>query len=170
MLQVYACGVGHPLSMHHETIMWACYLTRVLLHAYYNYGIAPLCKTLLGCYRGDKSYMLITPLYLSSETSSLYTLCNTRSDGLTSFFQIHAGIRLVMFHCFHFFFAFPMQNISRSRDTDISIFQTLPSLPLRSLAEQGVGGGRLLLLVNKSVGSSFWTVLHICVEAISINA
>lgn len=89
---------------------------------------------------------------------------------LDEFFSNSCCIRLVMFHCFHFFFAFPMQNISRFRDTDISIFQTLPSLPLRSLAGRGGGGERLLLLVNKSVGSSFWTVLHICVEAISINA
>lgn len=127
--------------------------------------------TCLGCLPGFRNPHLVSKQNILFSifilTSSLYTLCNTRSDGLTSFFQIHAGIRLVMFHCFHFFFAFPMQNISRSRDTDISIFQTLPSLPLRSL---GGGGGRLLLLVNKSVGSSFWTVLHICVESISINA
>lgn len=128
--------------------------------------------TCLGCLPGFRNPHLVSKQNILFSifilTSSLYTLCNTRSDGLTSFFSNSCWHPFGYVSLFSLLFRFPNAKylaISRYRHKHISDL-TLPPSPLPG----GWGGGRLLLLVNKSVGSSFWTVLHICVESISINA
>lgn len=99
--------------------------------------------TCLGCLPGFRNPHLVSKQNILFSifilTSNLYTLCNTRSDGLTSFFSNSCWHPFGYVSLFSLLFRFPNAKylaISRYRHKHISDL-TLPPSPLPG----GAGGG-----------------------------